>query len=131
MRTAHNHQVQVAARCMLWGHRMLHIELNHGLVRPGYCVWIFRLLLRCVTLCHFLSIYVTGGEKTVAALALLFALHSFRPSPFFVLDEVRGWEGGGQVQAMRNWPGCGNGRARMRKRIWEGGGARLCGRASL
>jgi hypothetical protein len=30
----------------------------------------------------------TGGEKTVAALALLFAIHSFRPSPFFVLDEV-------------------------------------------
>jgi hypothetical protein len=30
-----------------------------------------------------------GGEKTVAALALLFAIHSYRPSPFFVLDEVR------------------------------------------
>lgn len=29
-----------------------------------------------------------GGEKTVAALALLFAIHSYRPSPFFVLDEV-------------------------------------------
>jgi structural maintenance of chromosome 1 len=31
---------------------------------------------------------LSGGEKTVAALALLFALHSYRPSPFFVLDEV-------------------------------------------
>jgi structural maintenance of chromosome 1 len=31
---------------------------------------------------------LSGGEKTVAALALLFAVHSFRPSPFFVLDEV-------------------------------------------
>lgn len=31
---------------------------------------------------------LSGGEKTVAALALLFSLHSFRPSPFFVLDEV-------------------------------------------
>uniref|UniRef100_A0A0D6QVW1 Structural maintenance of chromosomes protein n=1 Tax=Araucaria cunninghamii TaxID=56994 RepID=A0A0D6QVW1_ARACU len=31
---------------------------------------------------------LSGGEKTVAALALLFAIHSFRPSPFFVLDEV-------------------------------------------
>lgn len=31
---------------------------------------------------------LSGGEKTVAALALLFAIHAFRPSPFFVLDEV-------------------------------------------
>nr|XP_016495926.1 PREDICTED: structural maintenance of chromosomes protein 1 [Nicotiana tabacum] len=31
---------------------------------------------------------LSGGEKTVAALALLFAIHSFRPSPFFILDEV-------------------------------------------
>lgn len=32
--------------------------------------------------------HLSGGEKTVAALALLFAIHSFQPSPFFVLDEV-------------------------------------------
>lgn len=32
--------------------------------------------------------FLSGGEKTVAALALLFAIHSFHPSPFFVLDEV-------------------------------------------
>lgn len=31
---------------------------------------------------------LSGGEKTVAALALLFAIHSFRPSPFFIMDEV-------------------------------------------
>lgn len=31
---------------------------------------------------------LSGGEKTMAALALLFAVHSYRPSPFFVLDEV-------------------------------------------
>lgn len=31
---------------------------------------------------------LSGGEKTVAAVALLFAIHSFHPSPFFVLDEV-------------------------------------------
>lgn len=32
--------------------------------------------------------YLSGGEKTVAALALLFAINSYQPSPFFVLDEV-------------------------------------------
>lgn len=32
--------------------------------------------------------HLSGGEKTMAALALLFAIHQFRPSPFFVLDEV-------------------------------------------
>ena len=31
---------------------------------------------------------LSGGEKTMAALALLFAIHSYRSSPFFVLDEV-------------------------------------------
>lgn len=31
---------------------------------------------------------LSGGEKTVAALALLFSVHSYHPSPFFVLDEV-------------------------------------------
>jgi len=31
---------------------------------------------------------LSGGEKTVAALALLFAIYEFRPSPFFVMDEI-------------------------------------------
>ncbi|CAM4444402.1 unnamed protein product [Lepidochelys olivacea] len=31
---------------------------------------------------------LSGGEKSVAALALVFAIHSFRPAPFFILDEV-------------------------------------------
>jgi structural maintenance of chromosome 1 len=31
---------------------------------------------------------LSGGEKTVASLALLFAIHSFSPAPFFVMDEV-------------------------------------------
>jgi len=31
---------------------------------------------------------LSGGERTMAALALLFAIHSYQPSPFFVLDEV-------------------------------------------
>merc|ERR1719242_721431 len=31
---------------------------------------------------------LSGGEKTIAALALLFAIPSFQPAPFFVLDEI-------------------------------------------
>jgi len=31
---------------------------------------------------------LSGGEKTVAALSLLFAIHSHRPAPFFIMDEV-------------------------------------------
>lgn len=31
---------------------------------------------------------LSGGEKTMAAMALLFAIHSYQPAPFFVLDEV-------------------------------------------
>ncbi|UJR14762.1 hypothetical protein I4U23_001752 [Adineta vaga] len=31
---------------------------------------------------------LSGGEKTVAAICLLFALRSFKPAPFFLLDEV-------------------------------------------
>jgi len=31
---------------------------------------------------------LSGGEQTIAALALLFAIHSYHPAPFFVLDEV-------------------------------------------
>uniref|UniRef100_A0A914ZAR2 Structural maintenance of chromosomes protein n=1 Tax=Panagrolaimus superbus TaxID=310955 RepID=A0A914ZAR2_9BILA len=31
---------------------------------------------------------LSGGEKTIAALALLFAIHSKNPSPFFILDEM-------------------------------------------
>lgn len=32
--------------------------------------------------------HLSGGEQAVAALALLFAIQSIRPSPFFVLDEI-------------------------------------------
>ncbi|CAB3408526.1 unnamed protein product [Caenorhabditis bovis] len=31
---------------------------------------------------------LSGGEKTIAALALLFAVHGRNPAPFFVLDEI-------------------------------------------
>jgi len=31
---------------------------------------------------------LSGGEQTIASLALLFAIHSYHPAPFFVLDEV-------------------------------------------
>lgn len=31
---------------------------------------------------------LSGGEKTIAALALLFSIHNYRQAPFFVLDEV-------------------------------------------
>ena len=31
---------------------------------------------------------LSGGEKTLSALALLFAVHAYRAAPFFVLDEV-------------------------------------------
>lgn len=31
---------------------------------------------------------LSGGEQTVAALALIFAVHAFMPSPFVVLDEM-------------------------------------------
>jgi hypothetical protein len=31
---------------------------------------------------------LSGGEKTVAAVALLFALHAHRPAPFLIMDEV-------------------------------------------
>jgi len=32
---------------------------------------------------------LSGGEKSIASLALLFSMHACSPSPFFILDEVR------------------------------------------
>ena len=32
--------------------------------------------------------FLSGGQRTIAALALLFAIQRYKPSPFFVLDEV-------------------------------------------
>uniref|UniRef100_A0A3Q0SHJ8 Structural maintenance of chromosomes 1B n=1 Tax=Amphilophus citrinellus TaxID=61819 RepID=A0A3Q0SHJ8_AMPCI len=31
---------------------------------------------------------LSGGEKAIAALSFIFAIHSFRPAPFLILDEV-------------------------------------------
>lgn len=63
---------------------------------------------------------LSGGERTVAALALLFALQTYRPAPFFVLDEVDAALDGANVHRLasflRQWAsgsavisGCGGG----------------------
>ena len=31
---------------------------------------------------------LSGGEKTLSSLALIFALHRYKPSPFYVMDEI-------------------------------------------
>ncbi len=31
---------------------------------------------------------LSGGERSLASLALIFAIQSYKPAPFFVLDEV-------------------------------------------
>lgn len=47
--------------------------------------------------------HLSGGEKTMAALALLFAVHSYQPSPFFVLDEVDAALDNANVQKISNY----------------------------
>lgn len=47
--------------------------------------------------------HLSGGEKTMAALALLFAIHSYQPSPFFVLDEVDAALDNANVQKLVNY----------------------------
>jgi ABC-type glutathione transport system ATPase component len=42
----------------------------------------------CTKSVHRIQQQLSGGERTVAALALLFAIHSYRPAPFFVMDEI-------------------------------------------
>jgi len=53
---------------------------NH-LNQQSLCMMMMMMMMMMVMV-------VSGGEKTVAALALLFAIHSYRPAPFFVMDEV-------------------------------------------
>ena len=31
---------------------------------------------------------ISGGEKTITALAVIFAVHAYKKSPFYILDEV-------------------------------------------
>lgn len=31
---------------------------------------------------------LSGGEKTLSSLSLVFALHYYRPTPFYVMDEI-------------------------------------------
>ena len=57
--------------------RALSISIRHR--ESHFCVFVFR--FRDME-------QLSGGEKTVAALSLLFAIHSFHPAPFFVMDEI-------------------------------------------
>ncbi|KAJ3262530.1 Structural maintenance of chromosomes protein 1 [Boothiomyces macroporosus] len=46
---------------------------------------------------------LSGGEKTIVSLALLFAIHSYQPSPFFILDEVDAALDNTNVQKVLNY----------------------------
>jgi structural maintenance of chromosome 1 len=47
--------------------------------------------------CMYEMDQLSGGEKTIAALSLLFAIHSAMPSPFYFMDEV---------DAFLDWENC-------------------------
>jgi structural maintenance of chromosome 1 len=46
---------------------------------------------------------LSGGERTIAALALLFAIHAMAPTPFFILDEVDAALDIGNVQKLASY----------------------------
>ena len=46
---------------------------------------------------------LSGGEKSIAALCLLFAIHSAVPAPFYVLDEVDAFLDWGNCQLLRGY----------------------------
>ena len=45
---------------------------------------------------------LSGGEKTVAALALMFAVHLYLPSPFYIMDEIDAALDNENVQKVRD-----------------------------
>lgn len=47
--------------------------------------------------------FLSGGERTMAALALLFSIHAVSPSPFFVLDEVDAALDSGNVEKLARY----------------------------
>jgi structural maintenance of chromosome 1 len=46
---------------------------------------------------------LSGGERTMAAMALLFAINAYSPTPFFVLDEVDAALDIGNVQKLAHY----------------------------
>eukprot|EP00971_Amphidinium_carterae_P031118 612494-Amphidinium_carterae.1 len=48
---------------------------------------------------HLLS----GGEKTLAAMALLFAVHAYQAPPFMIVDEIDAALDANNVQALANY----------------------------
>ena len=68
------------------GKAMLLLEGDEGEERPYESGVIYRVM---PPMKRYMPMdALSGGEKTVASLALIFALHSFRPAPFFILDEI-------------------------------------------
>lgn len=75
------------------GHAILYVENNDEPYNGGVIYSPTPPQKRCMYELDQLS----GGEKTIAALALLFAIRSALPAPFYILDEV---------DAFLDWENC-------------------------